>query len=120
MERRCDAKVKAEIEALMACKFFVPARTDAGDDLHGAISAAVAALMFQLTIDLAYAVTSWKEPNFVEHYRIQASLWLAGEREQTVSSEMACFIPPARGSDTARDQSKPLLRKFWGWRLRRR
>jgi hypothetical protein len=89
-------EIEAEIGALDACKQFVPPQSATGDDNHGAINAAVSALADRLTVDLAYEIAGSSQPSYVEQYRIEAALWLAGEREESLSSEWASFkSPPA-------------------------
>lgn len=87
------AAIEAEIVALDDCKKYVPRITKFGDNNHEAIDAAVSALADRLTVDMAYEIAGEGEPSNEDQAKIDAAMWLAGEREQTLSSEWDDYKP---------------------------
>lgn len=88
-----NAAIEAEIVALDECKKYVPRTTFFGDNNHDAIDAAVSALSDRLKIDLAYEMAGDGEPSNEDQARIDAAMWLAGERAETLSSEWDNYKP---------------------------
>lgn len=95
MKRPNRAAVEAEIVALDDCKKYVPKFTAFGDNNHEAIDAAVSALADRLSVDDAYENAGEDEPSNEDQARIEAAMWLAGEREDTLSSEWDSYKPKA-------------------------
>jgi len=93
MKRPNAAAIEAEIVALDECKKYVPRMTKFGDNNHEAIDAAVSALSDRLSVDMAYEIAGDDEPSNEDQAKIDAALWLAGERAESLSSEWDSYKP---------------------------
>lgn len=88
MSKRPNAReIDAEIVALDDCKKWVPKWTKFNDNNHEAIDAAVSALADRLTVDMAYERAGEGEPSNNDQSAIDAALWMAGDREQSLSAD---------------------------------
>jgi hypothetical protein len=93
MKRPNSAAIEAEIIALDECKKYAPRFTAFGDDNHEAIDAAVSALSDRLTEDMAYEISGDGEPSNEDQAKIDAAMWLAGNRAESLSSEWDSYKP---------------------------
>ncbi len=94
MKKRPNAAaIEAEIVALDECKKYVPRLTKFGDNNHEALDAAVSALSDRLSVDMAYEIAGEGEPSHEDQAKIDAALWLAGERDNSLSSEWDDYKP---------------------------
>lgn len=93
MKKPTPDQIVAEIAAHRACKAYIPERTLFGDDNHAALDAAAEALSARISVDDAYEQAGEDEPSNEDQARIDAALWLAGDRADTLSSEWDSYKP---------------------------
>lgn len=93
MKKPNAAAIEAEIVALDDCKKYVPRLTKFGDNNHEEIDAGVSALSDRLSVDMAYDIAGEEEPSNEERAKIDAALWLAGERDSSPSSDWNDYKP---------------------------
>ena len=86
-------QIEAEIAALDNCKKYIPRITKFGDNNHEAIDAGVSALADRITVDMAYECAGSEEPSNEDQAKIEAALWMAGERDTAPSSEWDSYKP---------------------------
>ena len=75
------AEIEQEIADLDNCKKYVPKFTKFGDNNHDAIDAGVSALADRMSVDMAYECAGDGEPSNEDQAKIDAALWMAGERD---------------------------------------
>lgn len=93
MKRKSNTEIEAEIGALDECKKYIPRITKFGDNNHEAVDAAVSALADRLSVDMAYELAGDGEPSNEDQAKIDAAMWMAGDREESLSSEWNSYKP---------------------------